>query len=486
MSIRLRLILSYFLLIIISLMILVGGLIVTTGRMMEAFGSRAFGDNSFSSVVTTVMDTMVDLEYMRRHEQQLFSDTTQMAEVEAGITDMNMALFVEQNGKLVYESEYKTYIRLSDFLDELVFDGDQEDGIEIADFEDGNRFFIVGRWDISTEGDDHIYLVYEAISRGQFHWNLYGGMYQFVGAVVILLLVALTLIITRSVIKPLNRLEEATNEIRQGNLAFSLKTSKKDEFGRVMNAFDTMREELKNSIEQQVQYEENRKELIASISHDLKTPITSIKGYVEGIRDGVASDEEKMNQYLDVIYHKSIDMDKLIDDLFMFSKLDLKRVPFDFAVVNAKRFFEDSCDELRIDVGKHGFEFNDRIELMEETAIRVDRQQFRRVMINIINNAVKYSDGIKRIDLHVSEVQGRIRLAIKDYGKGIDQASRERIFDKFYRADPARNQEVAGSGLGLAIAKEIIIQHNGTITAESSIGEGTTITIEIGRAEYLS
>lgn len=486
MSVRLKLILTYFVLILLSLFLLISGMIRTTARMAEDFAENVLAEKSIQDVATAALNTLVDIEYIIRHEPELFLDETHMKAVEQNVGGMNMALYVESGGEFVYNSSVKLDLDLSAFVDLLDFQNghtnDESSAFKSADYSDDDHYYMVLRRDVGgDEKENFIYFVYEAESKNAMHWSVYGGMYRFILVVLILIVVLMTFITTKLVIKPLNKLEEATDEIRQGNLDFSVQTARKDEFGRVMNAFDTMRGELKHSIDQQMLYEENRKELIASISHDLKTPITSIKGYVEGIRDGVANDEEKMDQYLSVIYNKSNDLDKLIDDLFLFSKLDLNRVPFDFITVPAKRFFEDSGDEIRMDMSKQGFEVNFDNDLSDDMTISVDQQQFKRVITNIVSNAVKYSLDKKRIDIRVSATESLITLAIRDYGKGIDPEALERIFEKFYRVDPARNMDVGGSGLGLAIAKQIIDRHKGHIKADSVLGEGTTIYIEIGR-----
>lgn len=487
MSIRLKLIIAYFLLIILSLCILVLVMVRSTAMMVSDFSENTFGDNSFKSIATTAINTMVDIEYIQRHEPELFEDESHMEKVESNIQDMGLALFVEMDQQFIYSSHFYPSYAIESFVNTLEFEPGhgpmgEEGNFETADYDDDEHYFMITRYAISN-GDlgDYVYIVYQAQSRNAMHWNVYGSLYRFVILIILIILMVMTLFISKTIIKPLKRIEEATIEIKQGNLDFSVSTKQKDEFGRVMNAFDTMRIELKHSIDQQLQVEANRKELIANISHDLKTPITSIKGYVEGIRDGVASDEAKMQQYLEVIHSKAIDMDRLIDDLFLFSKLDLNKVPFDFKKVSAKRFFEDSSDEIRMDAEKNGFILNFTSDIANDAMILVDQQQFKRVIANIINNAVKYSLDKKVIDIHITETKDTLKMRIRDYGKGISQEALGKIFDKFYRADPSRNADVGGSGLGLAIAKQIMDRLDGQISAESTEGEGTTIILSIGK-----
>ena len=138
---------------------------------------------------------------------------------------------------------------------------------------------------------------------------------------------SLTIWVYRSILRPLSKLQEATRKIRDGNLDFTLDIEEDDEIGELCQDFEEMRIRLKESAEQKIQYDNENKELISNISHDLKTPITAIKGYVEGILDGVASSPEKLEKYIRTIYNKANDMDRLIDELTFYSKIDTNKIP---------------------------------------------------------------------------------------------------------------------------------------------------------------
>ncbi|MFA9398175.1 MAG: sensor histidine kinase [Clostridiaceae bacterium] len=299
-----------------------------------------------------------------------------------------------------------------------------------------------------------------------------------VAAVIILLLTNgfITFLVARSIIKPIKKLEISANKIKDGNLDFSMDIKSKDELGELSRAFDAMRENLKESKEIQDQYEKNRKELIVNISHDLKTPITAIKGYVEGIRDGVADTEEKMNKYLNTVYVKSNEADKLIDELFLYSKLDLNKLEFDFSTININNYLSDSMEELSFDLKKNNIKLEYKSLIKKDVFIKGDCQQIKRVIVNIIENSSKYMDKeYGKIDVKLEDKEDFILLKFKDNGRGIDVDNLPYIFDRFYRADSARGTATGGSGLGLSIAKKIINGHGGDMWADSTIGEGTTI-----------
>lgn len=292
----------------------------------------------------------------------------------------------------------------------------------------------------------------------------------------------LTLLVYRSIIKPLKELEHASNAIKEGNFDYRIKNVFNDEFGDVISSFEGMREELKKSLLVQHQYEENRKILLTHISHDLKTPITSIKGYIEGIKDGVADTPEKMTRYIDTIYRKAKDMNELIDDLFFYSKLDLQKYSFDFKAFDIVHYIRDMGEELQFDLQKKGvalkLEYPDK-----EIIVTGDGNNLRRVVMNIIDNSIKYAGHNQvRIFISIKEMADQVLLEFRDNGKGISKEAQPYVFDEFYRADPSRNMNTYGSGLGLAIIKKIIEEHGGKVWIESETNQGTSIFFTLRKA----
>ena len=286
----------------------------------------------------------------------------------------------------------------------------------------------------------------------------------------------LTFFVSKSIIKPVGKLIEAAEQISKGNLDFHIKAMTNDELGQLAETFDRMRDKLKESAVLQLKYEENRKDLIANISHDLKTPITSIKGYVEGIRDGVANTPEKMDRYIQTIYSKAIDMDHLIDELFLFSKLDLNRIPFHFEKFDFYTYVVDFLDELRFELEGEGIAVTFQADQADSYQVMADREQLKRVVTNLIHNSLKYLDKKeKHIHVHMKAFGDKVITRIEDNGGGISEEALPNIFDRFYRADSSRNRATGGSGLGLAIVKRIVEEHGGEIWAESKLGEGTSI-----------
>jgi signal transduction histidine kinase len=294
----------------------------------------------------------------------------------------------------------------------------------------------------------------------------------------------LNYLVSRSIIKPVTFLKQAADRIKSGDLDFKVTSASNDEVGQLHQAFEEMRIRLKESTELQIKYEENRKELLSNISHDLKTPITSIIGYVEGIRDGVANTPEKTAKYLSTISLKARDLDALIDELFLFSKLDLKREPFSFEKVDIVPFIKDISEEVQFDLQPHGFKLDVAITA-PSLIVTADREKLKRVMMNIIQNSVKFlNKDEKKIEITLEENNEDVMVIITDNGQGIDPEDLPFVFDRFYRSEPSRNTATGGSGLGLAIAKQIIQAHGGTIEADSKLGEGTSVFFTLKKGDH--
>lgn len=286
--------------------------------------------------------------------------------------------------------------------------------------------------------------------------------------------IILALWVHRSIMHPLQQLEDATKRIADGDLDFTLENKTQDEFGELCEDFENMRKRLKESAEDKIRYDEDSKELISNISHDLKTPITAIKGYVEGIMDGVADTPEKMDKYIKTIYNKANDMDRLIGELTVYSKIDTNRIPYNFKKVNVDDYFSDCVEEISIELEAKNIRLNYFNYVEKDTIIIADPEQLKRVINNIISNSVKYI-GNKQgaLNIRINDDNDFIHVEIEDNGKGIAAKDLPYIFDRFYRTDASRNSNQGGSGIGLAIVKKIIETHGGKIWATSKIDTGT-------------
>ncbi|MDQ2087790.1 HAMP domain-containing sensor histidine kinase [Herbivorax sp. ANBcel31] len=297
--------------------------------------------------------------------------------------------------------------------------------------------------------------------------------------------VVLILGFSRSILKPLGKLQEASGKISGGNLDFEVIEDGDDEIRDLCTSFEKMRLKLVESNYRQKKYDDSRKMLLSNISHDLKTPITSIKGYVEGILDGVANTPVKVEKYLKTVYSKSNHVDNMIDDLLLYSKLDLNQVPFNFEKTDVVRYFEDCINEIETELERVNIEIELHNQLVHSFYVMIDRDRLRRVVINILDNSKKYMDKNRgKIDIFLRETNSSIIIEIRDNGTGIAPKDLPHIFDRFYRADSSRTS-LKGSGLGLAISKQIIEGHGGEIWAISQKNECTSVMISIRKLEKL-
>ena len=295
-------------------------------------------------------------------------------------------------------------------------------------------------------------------------------------ATIILVFTALSvgLWIYRSIAVPLVKLRKATQNIKEGNLDFVLEVEGKDEFSQLCQDFEEMRKRLKESTEEKILMDKENKELISNISHDLKTPITAVKGYVEGIMDGVADTPEKMDRYVRTIYNKTNEMDHLINELTFYSKIDTNRIPYTFSKLNVEDYFSDCAEELGLEMETKGIELVYANYVEKDVQVIADGEQIRRVIHNIVSNAIKYMEKPKGIiQLRVKDVGDFIQVEIEDNGKGIAAKDLPYIFDRFYRTDVSRNSSKGGSGIGLSIVKKIMEDHGGKVWATSRLGIGT-------------
>lgn len=280
-------------------------------------------------------------------------------------------------------------------------------------------------------------------------------------------------IISSNILRPLSKLNFATKKITNGNFDFSLSYEKNDEMGDLCAAFDLMREQLKTSLEKQAVLENSRKELIASISHDLRTPMSSIKGYVEGLQDGIIHDKEKFNRYITVIKNKTESLDNLIENLFQYAQLDINDTKEALCIRDSKELLESIIAPIEI-------EFTDQPVQLEvikpypSVRLYANENSIAQVFDNLISNARRYVNKNGTIWIEANVDGDYLKISVTDNGIGISQEDLPHVFDQFYRAEKSRSRCFGGAGLGLAICKKVIENHSGKIWAESTPDVGTT------------
>lgn len=297
------------------------------------------------------------------------------------------------------------------------------------------------------------------------------------------LILVLSKLLSDGILKPLKELNHAAEMISSGDLEYEMTYKKDDEIGKFCNEFDKMRLRLKESLIKQVEFEHSRQQLIASVSHDLKTPLTSIQGYVELLGDDIVEDPETQKAYLNIIRSKSEQLNHLIDDLFTFSRINLDEFHIELSPIDSRSLFEFMLSEKEMD-----FQEKSILLIIERpipsVLLSVDAPRLHQVLDNLISNAEKFTKSTIRIYTRV--MPGVFEWFVEDNGIGIPQEDLGRIFEHFYKVDKSRTYSSRGTGLGLAICKQIVEAHGGTISVRSQLGEGTTFKVKLPIIQALS
>ena len=296
------------------------------------------------------------------------------------------------------------------------------------------------------------------------------------GFTVLVTCLALSTNLARTVLTPIHRLKEAAENIAEGELDFDVLTSgDAEELAELCNSIERIRKKLKENAEHEHFQKEERNMLVANLSHDMRTPVTAIKGYIEGINDGIADTPEKQKQYLDTIYNKALVLEKLLDGMTEYSELELGRMQYVFEFVDITEYLRNVAEEYSAEIETKGFVFESSL-LEHSLTVVADRDKLKRVLDNLIGNAVKYNRKGGSISL-TQETDGRgVLISVTDTGVGIQREDLNRVFDGFYRGDSARSN-IKGNGLGLAIAKQIVESHRGKIWVKSEKNKGTQVFV---------
>lgn len=285
--------------------------------------------------------------------------------------------------------------------------------------------------------------------------------YYVVYGLIIFLFLMISLLgyIYYAIIKPFERMEEYAEEVAKGNLDLKLNYERNNLFGEFTWAFDRMRREIIKARTCEKEAIENNKTVIATLSHDIKTPIASIRAYTEGLQANLASNPLKRQKYINIIIKKCDEVTALTNDIFLHSLADLGKLKMNLVEVSIKPIIIEYLNGLLCD--KDNVFINDDIP---DANLLIDTKRFEQVLENIINNSLKYAKGSK-VEIKVEKSLKDYILIIRDYGKGISDEDMPFIFEKFYRGKNVGKEQ--GAGLGLYIVKYIMEQFNGNVYINS-------------------
>lgn len=295
-------------------------------------------------------------------------------------------------------------------------------------------------------------------------------------AVVIALTVAYFL--SRSITFPISRMQEAAERIARGDFSEKVNIKSKDELGELAKSLNIMAAELQQKMENLRRMDMVRTDFVANVSHELKTPLTLIKGYIETLEDRALNDKEKARKFISIIKEHTQRLENIIEDLLSLSELELSKDSLSKTEFNLKGLIDEvtlsfgyALDAKRqiLSINQHGNDFR----------IKADKDRIEQVIVNLVDNAIKYTNEAGRISISLVEQPSEVTFTVSDNGIGIPKEDIDRVFERFYRVDKARSRELGGTGLGLGIAKHIVLAHRGNISVESEIKKGTKVIVRL-------
>lgn len=291
----------------------------------------------------------------------------------------------------------------------------------------------------------------------------------------------LTRFVSKSIMGPLNTLVHGVHQIRDGELGYRIEYKRKDEFAVVCDDFNEMAVRLQQMVNDRLKDNENRKQLVAGISHDLRTPLTSIKAYVEGLETGVASTPALQKRYLQTIRQKTEDLEHIVSQLFLFSRLDVGEFPFDLERIDLGSNLTNFLEGVAVEYRQKGLAISLDTNV-QGVYTMADPAQLRSAITNILENSVKYAvPHTNNACMHVQATAHATytQLRFTDNGPGVPEEYVQQLFDIFYRVDSARTNPSKGSGLGLAITAKVLEGFGGSIRAENASNGGLSIIITL-------
>ena len=485
MKLRSKLIVTFLILILVPVLFTTAAFFLFGHYQMNAV-KRLYGlenvtyetlSNTTAMLSRITRETYESMRETARTDPDEFEDSGYLAAVNANLETRYSFLAVRKDGSFTYVGDEEDQTELLESLPEYGThdaDQDQDMGIYIG----GNLQALVRQLDFRfTDGaEGSAFIVTSISSMLPEVESLIMDVVMVLAMILIFTSMILTAWIYKSIVTPIHHLQVATKKITDGNLDFEMPAGGEDEIGELCTDFEEMRRRLKETAEEKLEAEKQNKELISNISHDLKTPITAVKGYVEGLMDGVADTPEKQEKYIRTIYNKANDMERLINELTYYSGIDSNRIPYNFHRINLAEFFQDCVEDVGLDLESKNIELNYSNLVDPSTRIIADPEQLKKVIDNIVGNSIKYMDKPKGvINIRILDEVDSVRVEIEDNGKGISARDLGKIFERFYRTDASRNSSTGGSGIGLSIVKKIIEDHGGYIWATSKEGEGTCL-----------
>ena len=325
--------------------------------------------------------------------------------------------------------------------------------------------------------------LHDLVEDFTIHKNEFILLFLVDGVLCIAVLVIMSQIFTGNLVKhimePLDELAAGAKRIRENDLTEDINYSGDIEFENVCDTFNKMQKHILREQEKNRKYEKARTDMIAGISHDLRTPLTAIRGTIKGLMDGIASTPEKQDRFLETAYRRTGEMDLLLNQLFYLSKIETGNMPITLRKIEISSFIKNYVQ------AKQGLMEAEKEELVEETKgitaeVAVDPEQLQRIFDNLLENSRKYGEKVPlKMKIGLRKTPGCILIRFSDNGVGVPENKLPYVFDEFYRADESRNKK-EGNGLGLYIVKYLIEVMGGTVRAENEDGFVVSMELPLG------
>ena len=273
----------------------------------------------------------------------------------------------------------------------------------------------------------------------------------------------------------------AVREINTGSLDTRVPVESNDEVGELAAAFNDMVERLQSSFERERDLENARKDLFGAVSHDLRTPLASIRAMIESINDGVVTDEDTKARYLATIQSEVENLSGLIGDLFELSQIDAGILALHIESSSIQDLISDTLESMAAQANNRRLRLEGEVD-EDISPVSMDSQRVQRVLYNLVQNSIRYTPPDGSISIRAVDAGEEVHVQVADTGEGIRQRDLPKIFDRAYRADPARHRDSGGAGIGLSIAKGIIEAHGGRIWVESEPGRGSVFSFTLPKS----
>lgn len=450
--------------------------LVFSGIVLNSIGLKSYYIYKNKSIFISISEK-IDKEYTKDKESsfELITNIENLENINTTITDKNFN--IEYNSILTKRVSNQQQQRLPKEIEQIILDNKKKllkNFIYYIDEKnDDEKSKLVF---VSQMSNGKLIILRKPIKSISQSVSIANQFYMISGAIVICIGSICVLIFSKKITKPIVEMSDIAENISNLNFEKRIEVQSKDEIGKLGTSINKISEKLSANIEELKNDVERRKQLVRNMSHELKTPIGIIKGYVEGLKYGVADNEEKMQKYCNVLVEECDRMDKLILELLNHSMIEAGMVKLNITSFNLYELINDIIERFKAAMNEKGVKFDLKCE--NNFVISADRDMLEKVINNFITNAIDYVEGRNLIQLNVEEKNNEIRISVFNTGTNIPIEAIDKIWDVYYKVDKARSRKYGGHGLGLSIVKSIIKLHGGSTKVEN-VKDGVEFSFEI-------